>query len=48
MVDALVEDVGINGGLVGEMMGGQNDIAELIWFVRWLETAFGEIKITAE
>ena len=32
MVDALVEDVGINEGLAGEMMGGQNGIAELIWF----------------
>ena len=27
------------------MMGGQNGIAELIWFVRWLE--LGEIKTTA-
>ena len=32
MVNALVEDVGINEGLVGEMRGGQNGIAELIWF----------------
>ena len=31
----------------GEMMGGQNGIAELIWFVRWLEIALGAIKTTA-
>ena len=29
MVDALVEDVGINEGLVGEMMGGRMVPAEL-------------------
>ena len=29
------------------MMGGQNGIAELIWFVRWLEIALGAIKTTA-